>query len=73
MAAAEATALTFVDEEEISVSFLCVDHVDSEDEQRPMSIAAKMRILLMKVERKIMTAMARRSKTTGTQILGSHW
>lgn len=36
----------------------------------PMLIATKVRILLMKVERKIMTTIVRRSKTT--QIFGGH-
>ena len=33
MAAAESTGLTFVDEEEIPITFLRIAHVDSENEQ----------------------------------------
>ena len=33
MAAAESTGLTFVDEAEILIAFLCITHMDSENEQ----------------------------------------
>ena len=58
------TGLTFVDKEEIPMAFLRIAHVDSENNRRPILIVAKMKNLAMKVGRKMMRAMARRSKTT---------
>ena len=33
MVAAESTGLTFVDDEEIPIAFLCITHMDTENEQ----------------------------------------
>ena len=67
MAAAESMGFTFVDEDDLTVAFLRIAHVDSDHEAPSMSIAAMKRKIAMKRKRKVMeklkTAMTR-SKTT---------